>query len=176
MPTQNKELTRDEKIQKLGTFIKEIKMAMLTTADTDGKLRSRPMGTLTTGFDGKIRFVTREHSGKVESIQQDQHVNVAYSDIDGQKYVSVVGQASLTTDKETLAKYWNPAMKAWFPEGLEDPEIALIEIDVESAEIWDSPPNKLVQLVGMAEAIVTGKSFDELHGNQSERVELGSRH
>ena len=177
-PTSNSsdEMSREEKIEKLGSMIKDIKMAMLTTADPDGQMRSRPMASLSHDFDGRIYFFTREHSGKVDSIQQDQHVNLAYSDPNDQKYVSVVGRASLSKDRAQMEKFWNPAMKAWFPEGLEDPEITLIEVAVESAELWDSPPNKVVRLVGMAEALITGKTYDQIHGTHNQRIDLNQAH
>src|SRR5919205_372923 len=44
--------TSDENIRKLGELIQDIRIAMLTTVDDDGTLRSRPMGTLKTPFDG----------------------------------------------------------------------------------------------------------------------------
>lgn len=176
MADELNDLTRDQKIEKLGSMIKDIKMAMLTTADPDGQMRSRPMATLSNEFQGQLYFFTREHSGKVASIQQDQHVNVAYADPSSQTYVSVVGRASLSKDRAKMEQFWNPAMKAWFPDGLEDPEISLIEVLVESAELWDSPPNKVVRLVGMAEALLTGKPYDQIHGNHNERLNLNQSH
>ena len=168
--------TRQEDIAKLGEMIKGIKIAMLTTVDPDGALRSRPMATQDADFEGQLWFFTREHSGKVQSIQNDQHVNVGYSDVDGQRYISVAGRGSLVTDKDTMKRFWNPALKAWFPDGLEDPEIALIRVDVESAEIWDSPPGFFVRLAGFAEAVVTGKPYDQIHGNHNQRLDLDTHH
>ncbi len=168
--------SKSEDVAKLAEMIKGIKIAMLTTVDPDGALRSRPMATQEAEFNGQLWFFTREHSGKVQSIQNDQHVNVCYSDVDSQRYISVAGRGSLVTDRETLEKYWNPAVKAWFPEGLEDPELALIRVDVESAEIWDSPPGLFVRLAGFAEAIVTGQPYDQIHGNHNQRMDLDTHH
>lgn len=166
------ELTRDEKIEKLGSMIQDIRMAMLTTADPDGQLRSRPMATLSHKFDGRLYFFTQEHSGKVASIEQDQHVNLAYSNPDKQNYISVSGRGSISQEKALIEELWSPAMKAFFPEGLEDPELALITVDVDSAEIWDSPPSMIVKFVGLAEAVITGKSYDQIHGNNDHKIDL----
>jgi len=72
----------------------------------------------------------------------------------------VQGVATVSRDKDKMTQLWTPTLKAWFPEGLEDPEIALIRVEVGSAEIWDSPPSKVVRLVGMAKAMMTGKPYD----------------
>ena len=41
-----------EDIRKLAELIKDIKIAMLTTLEADGRLRSRPMATQNKPFDG----------------------------------------------------------------------------------------------------------------------------
>lgn len=154
--------------------IKDIRICMLVTSDQDGVLRSRPMATQKFDnshvFDGKLYFFTKEHSPKSESIEQDQDVNLAYANPDSNTYVSVTGSARISKDKAKMKELYTPAIKAWFPEGLEDPEIALIEVDVESAQYWDSPNGKLVQLVGFAKAILTGKEMK--HDQASKKLDL----
>lgn len=150
--------------QRLASFIQDIKFTMMTTAGKDGAMYSRPMATLKIdekNFDGVLYFFTKLHSPKVSEIEQDQHMNLAYANTKNQQYASVCGRASISQDKALMKKLWNPIFKAWFPEGLEDPEIALIAVRVESAEIWDSPPSKVVQLVGFVKAQVTGKAYND---------------
>jgi general stress protein 26 len=48
----------NEDVEKLAKLIKGIKFAMLTTALPDGSLRSRPMATQNTAFDGTLWFFT----------------------------------------------------------------------------------------------------------------------
>lgn len=149
--------------EKLASFIKDMKFTMMTTVSEDGSLFSRPMATLELNekeFNGRLWFFTKFSSPKVEEIREDQHINLAYAETDKQRYVSVSGKASVVRDREMMEKLWKPTFKAWFPEGLEDPDIALIAVDVETAELWDSPPSKVVQLAGFAKAIATGESYD----------------
>jgi general stress protein 26 len=148
---------------KLAEALKDIKFTMFTTVGEDGNLLSRPMATLEINakkFDGKIWFFTDINSPKVFNIANDQHVNLAYASPENQKYISVCGRASLVEDREMMNRLWTPAMKAWFPEGVNDPNIALICVEVESAELWDSPPSKVVQLAGMVKAVATGERYN----------------
>jgi general stress protein 26 len=166
--------SRQESIRRLGKAIKEIRIAMMTTVDPDGELRSRPMATQEAEFDGQIWFFTKESSGKVHSIVNDQHVNLSYVDVNNNRYASIAGRARLVRDKEKMAELWSPALRAWFPDGLEDSEIALIGVEVDSAEIWDAPSGALVHLLGFAKSVTTGQPLsDKL---TSERVEVDSRH
>jgi general stress protein 26 len=51
---------------------------------------------------------------------------------------------------------WNTATQAWFPNGPDDPDVALVRVRITHAEYWDVHDSKLVQLYKMARAAVTG--------------------
>jgi general stress protein 26 len=70
---------RDAAVRKLGEMIKEIEVAMLTTVDDDGTLRSRPMVTQKTDFDGDLWFFTRADSPKVDEVRRAEAVNLSYA-------------------------------------------------------------------------------------------------
>ena len=154
-------------IETLREQIKDIQIAMLTTVDEDGSLRSRPMGTLDAEkFDGDLWFFTSASEPKVDEVRRDHQVNVSYADAGSNNYVSVSGVASIVHDRAKMKELWNPIMKAWFPEGLETPDIALMRIKVTKAEYWDYASSKLVQLVGFVKAVVTGEEANDLGKNE----------
>ena len=150
---------REESIEKLKSLTEGIDFCMLTTIN-GGQLRSRPMSTQEFDENGDLWFFTSDDTHKVEEIERDSRVNVAYSKPEDNVYVSVAGKAQLVKDKEKIEELWNPILKAWFPKGLDDPTLALLKISVEEAEYWDSPSSTIVQLVGFVKALVTGKSAD----------------
>jgi len=158
-------------IAHLGKLIHGIKVAMMTTVESDGSLRSRPMWTYDQGFDGELWFFTREHSAKVDEVVHDHHVSLSYAEPGKDHFVSVSGRARLVLDKEKARELWNPTLKAWFPQGLEDPELALLCVKVEKAEYWDAPNSRMVQLIGFVKAVLTGEQYKP-GGN--EKVQLGS--
>lgn len=153
---------RDEAIKKVGELIDDIQFAMLTTAEPDGSLRSRPMATHqnhSKGFDGVLWFFTKDDSGKIDEVQQDKHVNLAYSSPEKSKYVSVTGSATLVHDKVKAKELWDPKYRAWFPNGLDDPDLALLRVDVIKAEYWDTPGGAVVYAVGLVKALATGQPY-----------------
>ena len=161
-------------IKKLGELIEDIKIAMLTTVEEDGSLRSRPMGTQQVEFDGDLWFFTAASAPKVGEVQRERQVNLSYADADSQRYVSVSGSAQLVRDRRKIEQLWNPIFRAWFPQGLEDPDLALLKVTVERAEYWDAPSGKLVQLYGFVKALATGKRpGDEIADNQKIDLERG---
>ena len=49
-------------------------------------------------------------------------------------------------------------MKTWFPNGKDDPEVALIRIHPEKGEYWDSPNATALHIYGYVKAALTGES------------------
>lgn len=158
-----------EDVKKLAELIKEIDFCMLTTVEPDGTLRSRPMSTQKQPFDGTLWFFTEINSAKVSEIQRDHQVNVSYADTKNQRYVSVSGYANVVQDRAKAAELWEPTHKAWFPNGLDDPSLALLKIDVTQAEYWDSPNSAVVRMVGFVKAVVTGQKYEP---GENRRVEI----
>jgi general stress protein 26 len=142
-------------LARLWAKIRTIKFAMLTTEDGD-ELRSRPMAASQAGFDGTLWFFTHASAHKVAEVQQDQRVNVSYADPDNQIYVSLSGVAQLDRSQAAIDRHWSEAVARWFPGGKDDPEVALLRIEVRSAEYWDAPASRMVRAWEYAKAKVTG--------------------
>lgn len=146
---------RQDAVKKLQELIEGIDFCMLTTID-GGHLRSRPMSTQQFEFDGDLWFFTSDNTHKIEEIEKDSRVNASYSKSEDNHFVSVSGRASIVKDRAKMEELWNPVLKAWFPEGLEDPNLCLMRVRVEQAEYWDSPSGTLIQLFGFVKALATG--------------------
>jgi len=169
MQTNTSQATSDD-ITKLATIIKKVNVGMLTTAAHDGAMHARPMSTQNEPFDGHVLwFFTSAPSGKTAEIQNDQNVNVSYANPGDNAWVSISGKATIVRDRDKIDQYWNAGVKPWFPQGKEDPSLALIRVDVDSAEYWDSASSTLVQVVGYIKATLTGKAAD---GGENRRVDL----
>ena len=150
---------RAEAIEKLKGFLEGIDFTMLTTI-SNGKLHSRPMSTQEMDENGDLWFFTQDDSRKIEEVQADNRINAAYSNPDGNTFVSVFGTAEVVKDRAKIEELWSPIYKAWFPEGLDDPHICLLRVRVEDAEYWDAPNSKIVQIAGFVKALVTGQEAD----------------
>jgi general stress protein 26 len=146
-------------VEKLVKMIKEMDFGMLTTTEADGSLRSRPMATNGQVEDnGDIWFFTYGESNKVLEAQDHPEVNVSFSDIKNQKYVSLSGTAQLVRDQAKIIELWQPELKAWFPQGVETPDIALLRINAEKAEYWDTPSSFVAHTLAFVKS-VTGSDI-----------------
>lgn len=156
-PTQ----ARENDLQKLRELVKDIDFCMLTTFDESGDLHSRPMSSNgDIDQNGDIWFFTNASSHKVSEIAKLPKVNVSFADPDNQRYISVSGTAQLVRDRAMIDELWRPEFKMWFPEGKDDPEIALLRVNLEKAEYWDSPSSTIGYALSFVSSLVTGKEPD----------------
>jgi general stress protein 26 len=133
-------------VKKLNELVKGIRIAMMATVDTDGTVHSRPMATQESEFDGELWFFTSAKSHKVDELQQNHQIGLSYADPNEQRYVSVSGVAEVKRDRKKAEELWSPTFKTWFPQGLEDPDLALLKVTVSRAAYWDSQTGSMVQL------------------------------
>jgi general stress protein 26 len=154
-------MSRDSDLEKLVEMIKEIDLCMLTTVDESDELHSRPM-SLNGDVDGEgnLWFFTSSNSHKASEIERTPNVNISFVDNDDHRYVSISGAAELVNDKQKIKELWKPALKAWFPDGPDQPDVALLKVKMTKAEYWDGPSSTIAQAVSFVSAIVTGKQME----------------
>lgn len=152
----------DKTLDDLWEMIKDIRFGMFTSrhrgGEHQGHLHSRPMTTQNKDLgDGRLWFFMSRRSDPVADLASDNAVNLAYADPDDDTYVSVSGQARVVEDTGRARELWNKMADAWFPGGPEDPDLALVVVDIDHAHYWDVKESKLTQFLVMAKAAVTGK-------------------
>ena len=149
--------TQGEDFARLKELIEDIRIAMMTTRDADGTLRSRPLQTLRCADEGTLWFFTSATSPKVEEAAAGGwQVNLSYANPDKMDYVSISGRATLSRDRELMKALWNKWVEVFFPKGVDDPDLALLRVDIDKAEYWDSPGTAVGRAYGIAKALVTG--------------------
>ena len=157
-------------LKKIWDYAKSIDICMMSSRDKDGSIRSRPM-SLQKKFEGTFLFLTEYNSGKVRELEQDDQVGLSFSDPKSQTYLSVSGRAEAVQNPALVKQLWNPLYAAWFPNGPEDPNIAVLTVVPEKAEYWDAPSNPVIVMIGLAKAVMTGTAYDD-EAAEHEKVNL----
>lgn len=144
---------------KLQELLEAFDVAMLVTRSSTGQLRSRPMALADVDPGGTLWFLTERHSGKIEEIERDSHVNVAMQS--GNKFVSISGVARPVESADMIDELWSDAWRTWFPGGKEDPNLVLLEVHGETGEYWDNSGARGIKyLIEAGKAYLTGKKPD----------------
>lgn len=142
----------------LWDLIKDIKFGMLTHRHADGELHSHPLTTQNKAMDegATLYFFISRSSEIATQVVHDDHVNVSYTDPGKDSYVSVAGRALIVEDMGKKEALWSSMAKAWFPGGPTDPNLALLQVHISHAEYWNVKESKMVQVVKMVTAAITG--------------------
>ena len=156
-----KEIT-NQHIEKLVEMVKDVRICMLITNEKNAdNISGRPMGISKIDEDGTMWFFTKASSYKVDEIEESKKVSIAITNESSNNYLMIHGTATLVNDKTKMKELWSAIMKAWFPLGLDDPDMTLIKVVPNEVEYWDSSSSKMVVLFNMLKAIVTGKEYKE---------------
>jgi general stress protein 26 len=137
----------------------EGKICLFCTYNGD-TIVSRPMSTQKVDDEGNIWFLSGKESMKNMEIEKDGKVYLMYSDTGKQHYLSLAGSADILMDRALIHELWDPIAKAWFEKGENDPDVSVIRVKPTDGHYWDTKNGKLVSVIKMAMAAITGKGDD----------------
>ncbi len=130
-------------IGKLKEIISKRRVGMLGTY-SNKTLNFRPMSHVDVDDDGRILFFTSLGSVKAEGIKDNPSVILTYSNESENNYLVLNGMAFLDTNREKMKELFNPYIKAWFPQGLMDPNMCLLIFQPNEFEYWFTDEDKVM--------------------------------
>ena len=155
----------NKKLDELYKLVEGIEIAMMTTRRADGSLVSRPMATQERQPGTDLWFVTDVESDKIEEIDRDPQISLAY--FKNWEWVSVSGTATISTDRDMIRELYKPDWKAWFGDeggerdgGPDDPRFALILVDATSAVYGKRNKAMPLALFEVVKGMITGDEPD----------------
>ncbi len=142
---------------KLYEILNGFSTAMFVTLGSEGRPGARPVHVARIEENAStIWFFASQDGALIEDLQGEAAVLLTFQN-DNSAYASVRGHARVERDKARVQELWKAPYKVWFPGGPEDPEIALIAVQLLDAEYWDNRGmNKLEYLFEAAKAYVKG--------------------
>ena len=151
-----KNLYNEDAVKKIKDFVNDIKVCMFCTNVTHLPFRTRPMSTLEVDEEGNLWFFSAKSSDKNDEIKNDDTVQLIYSKNSDVHFLTITGKATIVEDQAKKDELWNPIVKAYFPEGKDDPNLSLVKIKPEAAHYWDTINGKMITWFKMAASAVTG--------------------
>ena len=152
--------------------IEDLEIAMMTTRRADGHLVSRAMANQKHAPGADLWFVTSEETCKVDEIESEPYVNLAYYKDRTREWVSVSGIATITRNRQKIQELYAPDWKAWFPKEddprhgtADDPRMVLIGVQVHSAAFLEVNKPRPVILYEIVKGWLTGNEpeLGQLH-------------
>lgn len=152
-------LDREESRKKIRSLVGGIKVAMMITGFDQKPIPAIPMTTKKIDNDGNIWFLSLRNSHHNQNLLQNKQVQLLYSDPSDMEYLSVYGEAEVTTDRAILEDLYEKTDDNWFEE-IDDPNLTAIKVKPEEAYYWDTKTNKYITLLKMGVGAITGNKQD----------------
>jgi general stress protein 26 len=166
MANEEAGLTPTELADKAWKLAEKIRFGLFNTWDGEQQ-RVRPLTAHVDREADAIYFLIGVDGGKTlalatndaapltlaQQIEKFPRVSVAFADPGASDYAVIAGEAVVSNDRAKIAELWTPFAKAWW-DGPEDPQIRLVTLHPDNAEIWEGP-GKLVSFAVMLAAAAT---------------------
>ena len=127
-------MSDENQLEEFLKVLETFETAMLVTR-RDDELRSRPMAIAAARPDGRLFFITRADSGKLDEIAEHSNVNVSLQG--SARFLSISGVAHTVRNRKLINELWSRMDSIWFSEGRDDPSAILLEVVPAYAEYWD---------------------------------------
>ncbi len=161
-PEENhKDLQGKEGIKKIKELIDKASSCFFCTNTEKMPIPTRPMAVQKMDDDGVIYFLSSNDSHKNKEIKSDGSVQLFFQGDPHSDFLTLTGHATITEDKNLIKELWNPMLKTWFTDGIDDPRISVIKVDVEEGYYWDTIHALPVSFVKRLVGAVIGKTLDD---------------
>lgn len=156
------DLQGQEAAKKIKMFIEKAKNCFFCTRITTGEAFStRPMSVQKVDDDGTCWFLSATDSHKNAHIQQDPSIQLLFQGSMYSDFVTLYGKATISQRKEKIKELWEPLLKTWFTEGIDDPRISVIEFTPHDGYYWDTKHGQMIAFVKQIAGAILGKTLDD---------------
>lgn len=155
-----KNLNGDDAVKKLRDLTNDSSTCLFASGLTSIPAHVCPMQVQQVDQDGCLWFFSGADSVHNSQIAKDPRSHLTFCNSSKVEFLSVYGEASISTDRAKIEELWNKLVEAWFPKGTSDPNITLLCVRPIQAHYWDTEDGKILTFAKMLTAAVTGASLD----------------
>ncbi len=118
---------------------------------------SMPMNAV---FDDDIPntlfFYTSRDNRAFQALPEQNRAMVQFVSKGHDFFACLSGTLSATTDRDLIDKFWSNSVEAWYQNGKEDPDLVMLRMDLDDAEMWQAD----MGVVGIFK-LLTGGTIDQ---------------
>ena len=162
-PEKNhQDLRSADALEQLKTIVKKAENCFFCTAVASGPSGGvRPMNVRKVDEQGNLWFLSARDSHKNAELARDPSVRLYFQGSAHSDFLYLNGRATVSTDKAKIRELWEPILKTWFTEGVDDPRITVIKVTPTDGYYWDTKHGNAVAGVKMLIGAAIGKTLDD---------------
>jgi general stress protein 26 len=132
-----------------------------TAAPTGDSGGARPMNVREVDEGGDLWFLSADDSHKNLELERDESVKLFFQGSAHSDFMQLNGRATVTRDRATIERLWEPVLRTWFTGGIDDPRITAIRVSPTDGYYWDTKHGHAVAAVKMVIGAVLRKTLDD---------------
>lgn len=149
-------------VEKIKELVGKAKTCFFCTSVAVGESEGdRPMSVQQVDDEGNLWFLSASDSHKNLEIGRDPSVKLYFQGSPHSDFLQLNGTASISRDKAKIKELWEPIVKTWFTEGVDDPRITVIKVRPTGGYYWDTKHGMAVAGIKMLIGAATGKTMDD---------------
>ena len=162
-PEENRRDLRDrEAVGQIKTILKGAENCFFCTAAPAGPSGgARPMNVRRVDDDGTLWFLSASDSHKNAELARDPSVTLYFQGSAHSDFLCLRGRATVSKDNAKIKELWEPILRTWFTEGIDDPRITVIRFTPTDGYYWDTKHGNAVAGVKMLIGAAIGKTLDD---------------
>jgi general stress protein 26 len=122
--------------EKLWKALRSDRTVMLGINDV-AESHTRPMTAQFEHERGPIWFFTSTDNAMIRALgDKDARAVATFAAKGHDLFAAIHGSLRVDTDRAVVDRLWNRYVAAWFEGGKDDPNVALLRLDPEEAEVW----------------------------------------
>jgi len=162
-PEENrKDLQGNEAAKKIKELVNNAKTCFFCTNNNAGnEFATRPMSVQKIDDDGNLWFLSATDSHKNTELKTDSMVQLLFQGSAYSDFLNIHGIATVSRDKEKIKELWEPILKTWFTEGIDDPRISVIKVEPSEGYYWDTKHGAAIAFAKKLVGAAIGKTLDD---------------
>jgi general stress protein 26 len=162
-PEKNREDLRDAAaLQKMREISQQAENCFFcTSALASGPEAARPMNVRQVDEEGNLWFLSASDSHKNEELKRNPSVRLYFQGSKHSDFLLLNGRATITTNRDKIKQLWDPTLRTWFTEGVDDPRITAIKVEPIDGYYWDNKHGDFVAGVKMLLGAALGTTLDD---------------
>jgi general stress protein 26 len=130
----------------------------------EGTIHFRPL-TVADVQDDSVRILVDSNAEFVEQARPGDTAFVTVSDTRDNVWASLNASMHVTSSDEEIDDLWNPFAAAYFEDGRESNNIAVLHLKVSDGRYWSTPSGRLGELVSIVRAKLGNPEDSGEHGS-----------
>jgi general stress protein 26 len=119
---------------------------MMVGLDGISEAHPRPLTAHIEHEGGPIWFFTARGNDLVRLLFRSQTAIATYASKGHDLFATIHGRVGVSDDRAVVDRLWSPFVAAWFKDGKDDPNLALLRFDPAEAEIWEDASSLIAGL------------------------------